>query len=673
MPVLLLVACALLVPATAAFAQPVLGSVQPRAVTAGGPAVTLILTGRGFKSTTRITWDGAAIPARFESEGRIEIDVPSTRLLRAASVLIVAVEDQASSDPVTFTINPPIEWITPPALPVATVRQFYSHAFTVAGGTPPIRFSLISGALPAGLHLDGYNGSILGYPASATGSAAGAEFVVRASDSTGAATVQTLRLAVADELRIASGPALEPAYVGKPYSAALKASGAVAAQPEWSITAGALPKGLALETKTGRIAGTAAAVGSSQFTVRLRDSDGRTATAALSIAVVVPVSALAPGAPAAYVEGDAVELRLAAQGGLPAYTWTLAEGQLPAGLALAAEGVLRGMLELPGSYRAVLRVRDSAGAEASLPLEFRVNPRLQVISSPTPVSALVGVDFALPLEARGGVPPYRWRVAAGVELPGGLRLEAARLAGRPIVTGRHDVYLEVIDAGERTALGRWQIEVTPAPLPALIAAIPDTIEPLRQQSVTLRLERPYPLDLEAEFSIAFEPAQTGGPDDPAVLLSTGGRSALLRLPAGQTALTPALRLQAGTTAGSIVWKLRFGEVRLEGRSVIPPAPPSIRSLAAQRTADGFEVVAVALSPTRQLDIALFAFDDALQVSVPLDKTIGDWYGAGASAPHGTAFVYRQRFTVQGDSSRVRGVSLVLRNAVGSSLPVSAAF
>ncbi len=50
--------------------------------------------------------------------------------------------------------------------PPAVVGVFYSHLFLAAGGTPPYTFSIVSGALPAGLTLDPATGLVTGFPTS---------------------------------------------------------------------------------------------------------------------------------------------------------------------------------------------------------------------------------------------------------------------------------------------------------------------------------------------------------------------------------------------------------------------------------------------------------------------------------------------------------------------------
>jgi hypothetical protein len=99
--------------------------------------------------------------------------------------------------------------------------------------------------------------------------------------------------------------------------------------------------------------------------------------------------------------------------------------------------------------------------------------------------------------------------------------------------------------------------------------------------------------------------------------------------------------------------------------------PQIRSVRLTQTPAGIEVTVLGSSSTRDLRLARFSFDGAGDVDVPIEPLGASWFGDTRSIPHGGLFVYRQPFTVQGDVTRLRGVSVVLRNSVGGSVPVSA--
>ncbi len=87
---------------------------------------------------------------------------------------------------------------------------------------------------------------------------------------------------------------------GTPYSAHFSATGGVAPYL-WSITAGSLPDGLALNTATGVIAGTPTSAVLANFTVLVTDSAGQTGNAIFSLKIN------APGLTIAMVQANSVE------------------------------------------------------------------------------------------------------------------------------------------------------------------------------------------------------------------------------------------------------------------------------------------------------------------------------------------------------------------------------
>jgi hypothetical protein len=80
--------------------------------------------------------------------------------------------------------------------------------------------------------------------------------------------------------------------VAVPYSQALTVTGGLSPFT-WSVSAGALPPPLTLDTATGVISGTPNAAGTFNFTVSVTDIGGRTAIQALSITVAPPLVVIA--------------------------------------------------------------------------------------------------------------------------------------------------------------------------------------------------------------------------------------------------------------------------------------------------------------------------------------------------------------------------------------------
>jgi len=64
------------------------------------------------------------------------------------------------------------------------------------------------------------------------------------------------------------------------------------------------------------------------------------------------------------------EVRLQARGGVPPLRWKVESGELPQGIKLDDDGVLRGETEHAGDYRVVLSVRDNGSPAESAQKEF---------------------------------------------------------------------------------------------------------------------------------------------------------------------------------------------------------------------------------------------------------------------------------------------------------------
>ncbi|MEW6130392.1 MAG: putative Ig domain-containing protein [Acidobacteriota bacterium] len=173
------------------------------------------------------------------------------------------------------------------------------------------------------------------------------------------------------EIRTTSLPA---ATQGLPYNGKLEANGGVAPYA-WSLDSGSLPNGLTL-SESGDITGRATAVFTANFVVRLRDAIGTSSTKALSITVVPPPPPLAittTSLPETSAE-RAYNQSLQATGGVPPYTWSIANGSLGAGLNLSASGTISGTPTAPGTAVFGVRVTDSAQQTTVRTLAIKINP-----------------------------------------------------------------------------------------------------------------------------------------------------------------------------------------------------------------------------------------------------------------------------------------------------------
>ncbi|HXF98732.1 MAG TPA: Ig domain-containing protein [Gaiellaceae bacterium] len=267
----------------------------------------------------------------------------------------------------------------------------------------------------------------------------------------------------ASALRITTESA-GPGTVGVPYSLQLAAN--LQDAKTWSITAGALPSGLALDAASGLISGTPTAAGTFAFTVRAALANGASDSKALTIVVREQLriaeprfEVTTPGGKPALEVGVPFVLSLAASGGTGTYTWTLA-GSLPPGLTFdPATSTIAGEPTTRGRWGFRATVADTEGRSAHYSAVLAVTARV-AIKTELLRRGRVGRLYQMKLRARGGIPPYAWSVVRG-RLPRGVTLdpELGVLSGVAATAGLYRVTFQVTDALGVTSLKRLLIEI----------------------------------------------------------------------------------------------------------------------------------------------------------------------------------------------------------------------
>ena len=189
---------------------------------------------------------------------------------------------QQATKALSITINAQLA-VSTSSLPNGTQGAAYNATLQSTGGTAPVNWSLFSGTLPPGLSLNASTGIISGTP---SGSAGTSNFTVQTTDSLNQTATKALSILINPAPLAIQTSSLANGTVAAAYSASVVATGGTAPYT-FSITVGALPAGLSINSNTGAITGTPSATGTSNFTVHVVDSSGpaQSADKPLSISV----------------------------------------------------------------------------------------------------------------------------------------------------------------------------------------------------------------------------------------------------------------------------------------------------------------------------------------------------------------------------------------------------
>ena len=185
---------------------------------------------------------------------------------------------------------------------------------------------------------------------------------------------------------------LPAATVGTAYSKTVTTTGT--APITFTVSSGALPGGLVLNSSTGVVSGTPTSVGSVTFTLTATNSagtDSKAYTVAVAAAAVAP-SITTDTLPAATV-GTAYSATVTATGTGPV-TFTVSAGALPGGLVLGSStGVVSGTPTSAGSATFTLTATNSAGADSK---DYTVAvAAITKTAAAAPVLAFTGFDVLL--------------------------------------------------------------------------------------------------------------------------------------------------------------------------------------------------------------------------------------------------------------------------------------
>lgn len=416
----------------------------------------------------------------------------------------------------TMTISAPTIDLTPTTLPDPTQGAAYSAALSASGGTAPYTFSIVGGALPAGMTLNS-GGTLSGTPINAGPYA----FTVQASDSsTGVGPFNGTRSyngTVQPGIPVLNPATLPNGAIGAAYTAALSVTQGAGAPYTFTLVSGALPAGLTLSSG-GVISGTPNTAGSFTAVVQVTDAAAQNGQRSYTITIGAPTLTLSPAAGtlnATYAA--AYSQAFSAGGGVAPYTYAVTAGTLPTGMSLAAAtGTLSGTPTQPGSFAITVTATDSsggAGAPFSISQNYNVVVALPTIAvAPTTVpGGTVAIPYSQALSATGGIAPYTFVVSAGA-LPAGMSLSGAGvLSGTPTASGTFNTTVTATDANGQTGARAYAVQVAAPTIVVTPAMLPSPAQGLA-----------YSATFSASGGVAPYSFSATGALPPGLSLTTGG-------------------------------------------------------------------------------------------------------------------------------------------------------
>jgi hypothetical protein len=349
--------------------------------------------------------------------------------------------------------------------PFALPGTGYASKVHATGGAAPYAYTL-TGSLPPGLSMSS-SGAIAGIVAGAANPGA---YAFTAPISAAGATPSSASC----EIRIAPPVALAcpagPAQAGAMYAGAFSLSGGSGRYTVGILTPETFPAGLTVDAETGRVSGRPAAAGAFSFTAAVADRDGLAKAPGLGLCtmnIAPPTAPPAVACPAGSAQAGALySSAIAASGGVAPYTFSIASGSLPAGLALnAATGAISGTPSTASVSSFVARVLDSRGTAAGTG-----TTSCGIDTAPAPLTvtcatslAQVGAAYSSWVTADGGTGTYAFSIASGA-LPAGLTLNAATgaVTGTPNTAGTFSFTAKVTDAAGKSATRSCAITVSAA-------------------------------------------------------------------------------------------------------------------------------------------------------------------------------------------------------------------
>ena len=352
-----------------------------------------------------------------------------------------------------------------------------NHTRTLeTNGASTYTWSVVSGTLPPGMSLiTGFifadpDETILGGQPTTPGTYT---YVLRATDTANASNfaeraflIEISPMQVVEPPRTLDGEhLLPPAEVGVAYAATLEVAGGSPPYTFGTSPFAPLPTGLSLSS-AGVLSGTPQGIGSYSFELMVTDAAADKAIVEVNL-LVTPPATPAPLEVDIDLDEDegghldasvgvsfAFAIDRLVRGGVKPYTWAVASGSLPPGMAIlpgvnTVSSYLGGIPTAAGLSTFSLTVSDAAGQTLTMPAALGVSP--MALTPDTIPPGVVGTPSSVTLAPSGGTGPYSVQALPFLDMPPGLTLTSAGvLSGTPTYPGNFALFLLLTDSADHT-------------------------------------------------------------------------------------------------------------------------------------------------------------------------------------------------------------------------------